>query len=148
MSTEITTRVDRADSGRHHPAMSKGHHSPASAAKIAKCGRTTIMRALKDGSLRAYRDNEGRWRIEADALEDWSSLRQADGRSATALSRDTTEVTSPDTELVMSVARLEATVVGLRDQLDEVRQDRDRWYAVATAPRRSWLDRIRSSLTA
>ena len=136
-------RIDRTDSGRHHPVMSKGHHSPASAAKIAKCGRTTIMRALKDGSLRAHRDNEGRWRIDADALEDWSSLRRDSDQSHP----DMTSATPTDTALAMSVARLEATVEGLQAQLDSVRHDRDRWFAVATAPRPSFMDRIRRSLT-
>lgn len=101
------------------------------------------MRALKDGSLRAHRDNAGRWRIEKDALEDWSSLRQTDERTAV----DMTEVMHPDTELVMSIARLEATVEGLRNQLDQTLAERDRWYALATAHRPNFIERVRRSLS-
>ena len=130
--------------------MSKSHLSPASAAKLAQCGRTTIMRAIKDGTLRAVRDNEGRWRIDRDVLEDWSSMRQPDVGSAVVMSEIMTVDTTPDTPADMamatSIARLEATVEGLRDALDQARADRDRWHALATSHRPNFLEKVRRSL--
>lgn len=50
-------------------------------------------------------------------------------------------------EAKASIARLEGVVDGLRQQADDLRADRDRWHELATTPRPSWLQRIRSSLT-
>lgn len=108
------------------------------------------MRAIKDGTLRAVRDNEGRWRIDRDVLEDWSSMRQPDVGSAVVMSEIMTVDTTPDTPADMamatSIARLEATVEGLRDALDQARADRDRWHALATSHRPNFLEKVRRSL--
>ena len=45
------------------------------------------------------------------------------------------------------VARLEGLTDGLRQQIEELQTDRDRWHAVATAPRLSWIDRLRGAVS-
>lgn len=50
-------------------------------------------------------------------------------------------------EAKSSIARLEAINDGLKQQVEDLREDRDRWYQEATRPRPTWFDRIRSSFT-
>ena len=45
------------------------------------------------------------------------------------------------------VARLEGQADGLRQQINDLREDRDRWHAVATAPRQSWINRLRGAVS-
>jgi len=46
--------------------------SPQAAADRARCSRSTIMRAIETGKLRAERDNSNRWKVDPEALDIWS----------------------------------------------------------------------------
>ncbi|QIE44008.1 helix-turn-helix domain-containing protein (plasmid) [Rhodobacteraceae bacterium SC52] len=47
--------------------------SPAQAAHQAKVSRRTIMRAIENHDLKAFRDNKNHWKIAAQDLEQWAS---------------------------------------------------------------------------
>lgn len=102
--------------------------SPNKAASRAKCGRSSIMRALKSGQLRAIRDNSGNWQIAEGALDDWLSMRRSSGRTSPAMTASHLSATQADTpETLARLAVAEARTEVLTSQLDELRQDRDAW---------------------
>lgn len=106
--------------------------SPQEAATRARCGRTSIMRALQSGQLRGSRDNEGRWQIEPEALDDWLSMRRSPDRQSPRLSTGQLVTTNVDTqETLTRLAVAEARVEMLTVQIEELRQDRDAWRAQA-----------------
>ena len=117
--------------------------TPQQAADRAKCGRSSIMRALVSGELRASRNNGGRWHIDPADLDDWMTMRPSD-RQQPVITKAVLEDTSQ--YLVVSVldtvraerdeARLEAAslrieTTQLRERLDETRSERDRWRQMA-----------------
>lgn len=90
------------------------------------------MRALQAGHLHGNRDNEGRWQIDPNALDDWLSMRRSPDRQSPSLPPGqgvTTYSDSPETLTRMAVA--EARVEMLTAQLEELRHDRDAWRAQA-----------------
>lgn len=106
-----------------------GHLTPQQAAKRAKVGRTTIMRALERQELKAIRDNSGRWKIQPDALDDWLSMRpdrSDDGQSPRAMTDSHPELTAAKIE----IATLTAQKEGLEARLSDVHADRDRLAAL------------------
>lgn len=113
--------------------------SPKQAASRARCGRSSIMRALSSGELRAIRDNRGRWQIEPEALDDWCSLRRSHDRQSPDMPSGQRVVTPTDTpETLVRLAVAEA-------RLADMTAERDRLAALldkALEPRRSILERI------
>lgn len=113
--------------------------SPRQAATRAGCGRSSIMRALAAGHLRAMRGNDGSWQITREALDDWLSM-----RSAARISPDQTEdrPAGPDPDH-LAEAQTRAAVAEAR--LADALADRDRWQALAlrlSEPRPRFLDRV------
>lgn len=103
--------------------MTKRTLSPNQAAKRAGCGRTSIMRALASGHLRAIRDNAGRWQIDPEALDDWMSLRSHD-RQSPDMTKDQPSVITMDTsETMVRLAVAEA-------RLQDMTKERDRLAAL------------------
>lgn len=124
-----------------------GHLTPQQAARRARVGRTTIMRALEQQQLRAIRDNLGRWQIDPEAVDDWLSLRRAPDRQQPDMSSGHKVVTPSDTpETLIRVAVLEAENGHLRERLEELRQERDAWRAQAeklvSQPPAGLIDRL------
>lgn len=56
--------------------------SPREAARIAKVGKSTIMRAIEAAQLEARRDNRNQWRIERSALDRWTTDRPGSDRDS------------------------------------------------------------------
>lgn len=101
------------------------------------------MRAIQRGELKAIRDNNARWRIDPEALDDWSDQRRSPDRSHSDQSPpaavDTPANTLTDTVLeriktAVRIAELEKEVSGLQAQLEDVRDDRDAWRRMAERP--------------
>lgn len=101
--------------------------SPQEAAKRAGCGRTSIMRALSAGHLRAIRDNENKWQIEPDALNDWMSMRRTPDRQRPDMTTGQATVIPMDTpETLAQLAAAEARSEALSAQVQDLRTERDR----------------------
>lgn len=120
-------------------------YTPQQAADRAGLGRTTIVRALQDGSLHGIRDNRQRWKIDDHDLSSWLSRREPtdnDGRSPDTVQMDTSgidEIRQEIGRLQGELAARDATIEGLTVRLDETRTDRDRWHQAAS---RTWIDRL------
>lgn len=128
--------------------------TPQQAADRVGCARSSIMRALSLGNLKASRDNYGRWRIDLVALDDWMSMRSPVRQSPSSRVDTTFDIrdinldTSMDTVLGglrderdkarHEAAALHAETVQLRERLgeaqghvDDARAERDRWREMA-----------------
>lgn len=105
-----------------------GHLTPQQAAKKAKVGRTTIMRALESQELKAIRNNSGRWQITHEALEDWLSMRTVQPTVRTpAQNRPQTDGNEQAlVEARIEVAKLTTEVKGLEARLSDTQAERDR----------------------
>lgn len=72
------------DSDRTGPAAPpRATLSPREAARLAKVGRSSIMRAIAAHDLPARRDNRNQWQIEREALDRWRAARPAPVRAET-----------------------------------------------------------------
>lgn len=117
--------------------------SPQQAADRASVSRGTIMNAIKDKSLTAFRDNRNRWQITADNLSEWMTGR---GVIITATATDKPDnVTPPIDERSLQIAVLEAEARAKDERIADLETDRDHWRdqakALANAPRRKWWQR-------
>lgn len=94
--------------------------SPAQAAQLIGVSRSTISRAIKSLELKASRNNQNHWRIDEPDLIEWSL------RTGLTTGHDQPNAQADQSNQI-EIAELRAEVRGLRDQLDELRQDRDAW---------------------
>lgn len=100
--------------------------TPKQAAERAGVGRTTIVRALNAGELKAIRDNDGRWKIDPEAVDDWMSMRTPDRQRPKVSS-----VTAVDTQLVTENAILSARLEIAEKRIEDLEADRDAWRGQA-----------------
>jgi len=100
--------------------------SPAQAAQLKNVSRRTIMRAIESHELRAFRDNRNHWKIDPQALDKW-----ADAQRALTGHDHAKTPTLPTPDLAVSLARVEAERDALREQLEQVKDDRDHWRRMA-----------------
>lgn len=126
----------------HGPVMTEDTakiFSPKGAATHVGCGRTTIMRALSTGELRAIRDNKGAWRIAEPDLMSWSGQRPVPDQTPPSPAHGHAVATVSDTH--ETLARLAVAEARLADALAE----RDRWREMAErlSQPRTWIfDRL------
>jgi excisionase family DNA binding protein len=111
--------------------------SPAHAAQSKNVSRRTIMRAIKDYDLKAFRDNRNHWKIDVQDLDEWAQAQCApSGNFHPALPI----MPTPDLEAKLAV--VEAQRDAAREQLEGVQEDRDRWREMAEKladkPHRRW----------
>ncbi|MCX8510030.1 MAG: helix-turn-helix domain-containing protein [Rhodobacteraceae bacterium] len=116
--------------------------SPEAAAKARGLSRWTVMRAIKSGHLRAYRDNNNHWKITQDSFFAWvngegpSSVHPAQVATVELHEKLTAETARADVA--------EAMLAREREALNDLRADRDAWKQQATAllaappKRRGW----------
>lgn len=134
--------IDKCVPDGHGPVMTRTTLSPRQAATRAGCGRSSIMRALASGHLRATRGNEGSWLITPDALDDWLSLR-TEARTSPDQTEDQPPGTSADREASPLVdaekrageaearaAAAEARADALADQVADLRTERSRLLSI------------------
>lgn len=118
--------------------------SPREAARIAKVGKSTIMRAIEATHLEARRDNRNQWRIERSALDRWTMDRPGPDRDSPA-DRPKADRDSPmdrtgadwstlaaDLETArLTIAQMEARLEERAALVRAAEADRDRWRALA-----------------
>lgn len=102
--------------------------SPAQAAQLKGVSRRTIMRAIESHELQAFRDNRNHWKIDPQALDKW-----ADAQWAPSEHVHPEVPTLPTPDLVISLARAEAERDALREQLEQIKEDRDHWRKLVEA---------------
>jgi excisionase family DNA binding protein len=132
------------------------------AARLTGLGKTTLARAIKAGRLSATRTEAGSYEIDPAELSrvyPFPAPREATGATVAATgpavrhaTLDATSETPPDTKAVLDaqLAGLREVAELLRRQLEDVREDRDRWRGQAESAqrlithgeRRSWWRRL------
>jgi excisionase family DNA binding protein len=100
--------------------------SPAQAAQMKGVSRRTIMRAIEMHELKAFRDNRNHWKIDPQELDMWAGAQWAPTGHAHL---DVPALPSPD--LAILLARVEAERDALREQLEQIKDDRDHWRKMA-----------------
>lgn len=103
--------------------------TPQQAADRAGVSRGTIMNAIKDGSLIAFRDNRNRWQIDDNELLKWLSSRTGIDTGNSVNPDSQTPV--PIDENVIRIAVLEAELRGKDQRIADLERDRDDWKAQA-----------------
>jgi len=99
--------------------------TPQQAASQVNVSRGTIMNAIKDGGLIAFRDNRNRWQIRSDELSKWLSTRTGN-LSNNYIKIITTEQPTSD-EKSIRLAVLEAELKNKDQRILDLEQDRDSW---------------------
>ena len=118
--------------------------SPREAARIAKVGKSTIMRAIEATQLEARRDNRNQWRIERSALDRWTMDRPGPDRDSptdrvkadrdSPLGRTGAEWSTLADDLDkarLTIAQMEARLEERAALVRAAEADRDRWRALA-----------------
>lgn len=106
------------------------------AAKLAGLGKTTLARAIKAGRLSATRRDDGGYQIDISELERVYPLRAPpDATGATAAATGTVvHLATGDATggaLAGEIEALRATAALMREQIGDLREDRDRWRGIA-----------------
>jgi hypothetical protein len=106
------------------------------AAKLAGLGKTTLARAIKAGRLSATRRDDGGYQIDISELERVYPLRApTDTTGATdAATGPVVHLATGDATgdpLAGEIAALRATATLMREQIADLREDRDRWRGIA-----------------
>lgn len=107
--------------------------SPREAARIAKVGKSTIMRAIESTQLEARRDNRNQWRIERSALDRWTMDRPGPDRDS-PLGRtgaDWSTLADDLDKARLTIAQMEARLEERAALVRAAEADRDRWRALA-----------------
>ena len=118
--------------------------SPREAARIAKVGKSTIMRAIEATQLEARRDNRNQWRIERSALDRWTMDRPGPDRDSptdrvkadrdSPLGRtgaDWSTLVDDMNKARLTIAQMEARLEERSALVRAAEADRDRWRALA-----------------
>jgi hypothetical protein len=94
--------------------------------------RTTILRAIKSGKISGAKDEHGEWHIEpAELHRVYPPVARTEARP------DATPQYAPghDVELRIRATLAEARLADLKTALDDMREQRDQWQAMAQRPR-------------
>ena len=106
--------------------------SISEAARLTGKPRSTIHRHIKKGKLSVQKKREGKSAIDVVELERvYGELQQVDMKQSGAI----IQFASPNDTAVdrEELATLRRETILLREQLDDIRQDRDHWRKQATA---------------
>ncbi len=106
------------------------------AAKLAGLGKTTLARAIKAGRLSATRRDDGGYQIDVAELERVYPLRAptnatgaTDAATGTVVHLATGDARGDP--LAGEIEALRATATSMREQIADLREDRDRWRGIA-----------------
>ena len=103
--------------------------SLSEAAKVAGQSKSTIWRAVKSGRVSATRTDTGDYQIDPAELHRVFPLGTGEGRATTvSVKRDATALERTETALLQAqIERLFQVGEMLRNELDDVKKDRDAW---------------------
>jgi hypothetical protein len=98
------------------------------AAKLAGLGKTTLARAIKAGRLSATRRDDGGYQIDISELERVYPLRApTDAIVANDPATGTVVHLATGDDLTGEIVALRATATLMREQIADLREDRDHW---------------------
>jgi len=115
------------------------------AAKQAGVSKATLSRAIKSGKVSAKKNGKGGWDIDPAELHRVFPATPATGGGNSAMKQNATPAATP--AATVETARLEAEVAGLRahlelmrEQVDDLKGQRDGWQSQAEAAQRLIAD--------
>jgi hypothetical protein len=103
----------------------------AAAATAAGLNKTTILRAIKSGKISAQMDEHGHWCIEPAELHRVYPPVASHAESYAAAQRDAAFDAVAAAELKFKVALAEQRLAELKDDLEDMRSQRNAWQAQA-----------------
>ena len=107
-------------------------HTLATAAKATGLNKSTVLRAIKSGKISAAKDEHGEWQVDAAELHRvYPPVGDAPGRTSAEQRHATLDAADAAARLEAQIALLNALTALMRDQLDDVRKDRDAWRSQA-----------------
>jgi hypothetical protein len=137
VNDSLTKRAHRAHTLNRTVADAMSY-SLSQAAEACRVNRTTISRAIKQGKLSATKDAHDYWQVEPAELH--RVYPPAEARTKGARNGSHYRAHVAEAALNMQVTVLKETADLLRDQLDDVRKDRDLWRDQAAAVTRQLAD--------
>jgi hypothetical protein len=96
----------------------------AQAAQATGLNRSTILRSIKSGRISGTRDDQGVWSVEPVELHRVFPPAQGEPKALP-------QHAQPDAELRVRVALAEERLGDLKAQLEDLRQQRDKWQSQA-----------------
>lgn len=99
-------------------------YSLKEAAEAAGVGKPAILKSLKNGRISGYKNDKGQWEIDASELHRIYPVNRKEPQ--------TSEQKEPPQESTEN-RYLEREIELLREQLRDIREDRDYWRQQATA---------------
>ena len=131
MRTAELVYLEQNNCSGHCPVMTKTM-TPAQVAKMAGCGRSSVMRALSSRELPGIRDNSNRWKIGEDDARSWAGQRpesdqKLPGHDRTDNEKQQTNPTSDKlVEFAIIIAEQRAQLLAQGQQLQDLVFQRDR----------------------
>ena len=112
-------------------------HTLTTAAKAIGLNRSTVLRAIKSGKISAAKDEHGEWQIDpAELHRVYPPVADAPGPTSAEQRHATVGAADAAARLEAQIALLNALTALMRDQLDDVRKDRDAWRSQAEGNQR------------
>ena len=112
-------------------------HTLTTAAKAIGLNRSTVLRAIKSGKISAAKDEHGEWQIDpAELHRVYPPVAEAPGPTSAEQQPATVGAADPAARLEEKIAMLKALADLMREQLNDVRKDRDAWRSQAEGNQR------------
>ena len=108
-------------------------HTLAMAAKATGLNRSTVLRAIKSGKVSAAKNEHGEWQIDPAELHRVYPAGADAPRRTSAEQRHAITLGQADAAALLEaqIASLKDVAALMRDQLEDVRNDRDAWRSQA-----------------
>jgi hypothetical protein len=112
-------------------------HTLTTAAKAIGLNRSTVLRAIKSGKISAAKDEHGEWQIDpAELHRVYPPVAEAPERTGAQQRHATSGEAEAAARVEAQIALLNALTALMKDQLDDVRKDRDAWRSQAEGNQR------------
>ena len=110
-------------------------HTLGMAAKATGLNKSTVLRAIKSGKVSAAKNEHGEWQIDpAELHRVYPPV--ADAPRRTSAEQRHATLGQADAVLEAQIASLKEVAALMRDQLEDVRNDRDAWRSQAEGNQR------------
>jgi hypothetical protein len=112
-------------------------HTLTTAAKAIGLNRSTVLRAIKSGKISAAKDENGEWQIDpAELHRVYPPVAATPAPTSAEQQHATARAADEAVRLEEKIAMLKALADVMREQLNDVRKDRDAWRSQAEGNQR------------
>lgn len=118
--------------------------TPAQAAKRSGVSRPTINRALKSLALQGRRDNQNRWQIDPEDLDEWLDARRGEQHVTSGHDQPVNNQYDQLEQVRAELGEVREKLAAETARANAAETDRDRWQAMAEklADRPGWWARL------